>query len=679
MSDFKLSGNTFDSVEEDISTLKELFPSIVTEDNEIDFDELRDIFEKNGETVVDDSEEHYKFTWWGKKETKRVAKESTTKTLRPLLNDSKNWEDTENIYIEGDNLESLKILLGAYRNSIKMIYIDPPYNTGKDFVYKDNRSENIKEHLENTGQLNEDGFLFENAKTDGKFHSNWLNMMYPRLYLARKFLTEDGVIFVHIDDNELFNLEKIMDEIFGENCFVNLLTIKTKVAGVSGSHLGKSLQNNAEYILIYSKNELNFHIDNIPKDKKELFSFITEMELNNKSWKYTSVMKNEGDKEYVKSIKTGNGDEIKIFKHSNYQFMPISKISKNEFDNDLKKAYYAYIDKIFRTTNAQSSIRRRIMDETKDIDSDLISIEYIPTKGKNEGKLTKLYYKDKKRNLIAFLSDVVSQQEDGIYKLDNKGNIWTDINYNNLKNEASLSFPNGQKPIQLINYLMDMFDMDNELIMDFFSGSATTAHSVMYYNLIKNSNCNFIMVQIPEEISKKDNLYSEGFKNICDVGKERIRRAGDKILEESDNKDLDIGFKVFKVDESNFIPWNPVIENESDANQAILSTGNNIVEGRSELDLIYELMLKHLNVELTCPFDEKTINNHKIYVIDEGYALICLDFNIDESITGDLLNLKEELMTEHCEVILRDDALDDNLAINIYETLKSQDVEFHTI
>ena len=175
MSDFKLSGNNFDSVEEDISTLKELFPSIITGDNEIDFDELREIFERNGETVVDDSEEHYSFTWWGKKESKRIAKESTTKTLRPSLKDSKAWDDTENIYIEGDNLEVLKILLGSYRNSIKMIYIDPPYNTGHDFVYKDNRTETEREHLENTGQISEEGFLFENARTDGKYHSNYVN------------------------------------------------------------------------------------------------------------------------------------------------------------------------------------------------------------------------------------------------------------------------------------------------------------------------------------------------------------------------------------------------------------------------------------------------------------------------------------------------------------------------
>ena len=234
------------------------------------------------------------------------------------------------------------------------------------------------------------------------------------------------------------------------------------------------------------------------------------------------------------------------------------------------------------------------------------------------------------------------------------------------------------KPTELIEYLIQLGSNDDDYILDFFSGSATTAEAVIKCNYENNSNRKFILIQIPELTPEKSTAFKSGYKNICEIGKERIRRAGDKILEKSGNKDLDIGFKVFKVDESNFIPWNPLIESENDAKQAILTTGNNIVDGRSELDLIYELLLK-LNMELTCSIEEKNINNHKIYVIDEGYALICLDSNIDESITNDLLQLKEDLMTEHCEVILRDDALDDNLAINIYETLKTNNMEFHTI
>ena len=556
-----------------------------------------------------------------------------------------------------------------------MIYIDPPYNTGNDFVYTDDYSDNLNNYLKISGQISDSDDssksmrLTTNSESDGRFHSNWLNMMYPRLKLARNLLKDTGVIFVHIDDNELSNLKKIMDDVFGENCFVNIITIKTKVAGVSGSHLGKSLQNNAEYILIYSKNENCFKIDNIPKDKKELHSFIKEMEINNKSWKYTSVIKNEGKREYVKSILTGNGDEIKIYKHSGYEFVPITKIIKNEFDGDSKKAYYKYINQIFRTTNAQSSIRKRIMDETKDIDSDLISIEYIPTKGKNEGKLTKLFYKDEKRNLIAFLRDVVSQEADGIYKLDNKGNIWFDINYNNLKNEASLSFPNGQKPIQLINYLLDMFDIENEIIMDFFSGSATTAHSVLYSNSINGKSSKYIMVQIPEKISEKDNLYKEGFVNICEIGKERIRRAGDKILEESDNIDLDIGFKVFKLDSSNFKKWDPDYNN---IQQSL--TVDQIKDERTDEDLIYEIMLKY-GINLTYPIEQ----HDNIYSVGFGALIICLSDNITTEITNTILKISNNSSVSR--VVFKDSGFaSDSDKTNIKEILKTNHIdEFITI
>ena len=670
MKESVLTGESKDIVLDNISKLKKIFPEVVTEDK-IDFKKLELIL--GGE--VDDSHEKYNFTWPGKTQAIKESQKQSTGTLRPCKEESKNWDTTQNLYIEGDNLEVLKLLQKGYYNKIKMIYIDPPYNTGNDFVYTDDYSDNLNNYLKISGQIldSDDSSksmrLTTNSESDGRFHSNWLNMMYPRLKLARNLLKDTGVIFVHIDDNELSNLKKIMDDVFGENCFVNIITIKTKVAGVSGSHLGKSLQNNAEYILIYSKNENCFKIDNIPKDKKELHSFIKEMEINNKSWKYTSVIKSEGKREYVKSILTGNGDEIKIYKHSGYEFVPITKIIKNEFDGDSKKAYYKYINQIFRTTNAQSSIRKRIMDETRDIDSDLISIEYIPTKGKNEGKLTKLFYKDKKRNLIAFLRDVVSQEADGIYKLDNKGNIWFDINYNNLKNEASLSFPNGQKPIQLINYLLDMFDMENEIIMDFFSGSATTAHSVLYSNLINGKSSKYIMVQIPEKISEKDNLYKEGFVNICEVGKERIRRAGDKLLEESDNIDLDIGFKVFKLDSSNFKKWDPDYNN---IQQSL--TVDQIKNERTDEDLIYEIMLKY-GINLTYPIEQ----HDNIYSVGFGALIICLSDNITTEIANTILEISNNSSVSR--VVFKDSGFaSDADKTNIKEILKTNHIdEFITI
>lgn len=635
MSDFKLSGNNFDSVEEDISTLKELFPSIVTGDNEIDFDELREIFEKNGETVVDDSEEHYKFTWWGKKDAKRVAKESTTKTLRPSKKDSKNWDDTENIYIEGDNLYALKILLGSYRNSIKMIYIDPPYNTGHDFVYKDNRTETEKEHLESTGQLSEEGFLFENAKTDGKFHSNWLNMIYPRLYIARKLLTNDGIIFISIDDNELENLKKVCNEIFGEENFIGQWNwYKSQTP----PNLSKKIKKNVEYILCYEKVR------------------------NNNKYK--------GLKKISKSDDPLTKPQNTIKKLT---FNP-GTLNINMPDKIVKKGIYGtekYPNKLLNDLIVENNTNKNLVEfENKFIwvQDKLIEELEKGTKVNLSKNLVLSYKKSDYENEVP--TNFIDAETGNT--TENAGKNLTEL-FDNIK---VFDYP---KPVELIKFLFNFYKSDeNEILLDFFSGSAATAEAIFKSNIEENRNDKFILVQIPEEIDEKSATYNAGYKTICDIGKERIRRAGDKILQESGNEELDIGFKVFKVDESNFIPWNPVI-NKDNVEQAILSTENNLVDGRSELDLIYELLLKHLNLELTCSIEEKLSNNHKIYVIDEGFALICLDSNIDESITNDLIQLKQDAMTEYCQVILRDDALDDNLAINIYETLKTNNMEFHTI
>lgn len=613
MSEFKLHGNNFDSVEADIATLKELFPSIVTGDNEIDFDELREIFDKSGETVVDDSEEHYKFTWWGKKEAKRVAKQLTTKTLRPSKKDSKNWDDTENIYIEGDNLDALKILLGSYRNSIKMIYIDPPYNTGHDFVYKDDRSENIKEHLENTNQLSEDGFLFENAKTDGKYHSNWLNMLYPRLYIARKLLTDDGVIFISIDDNEVENLKKVCNEIFGEENFVCQFVWKSKLGKVGTTSTISTVH---EYILCFGKKVHNLSFKMIETKKEGRIE-------NLRQWGQADRREDRPSMFYPIEI---DGKSI----------LPIKEDGSEG-----------------RWRVGQEKARQLL-------NNGLLEV-------RKKGDIYNIYRKFENSISVTpydtLLLDEVGTTAKGAYVLKDLG-LTKVFDYS--------------KPIDLIQFFTKLSTDEDDYILDFFSGSSSTAHAIFELNKNEKTSRKFIMVQIPEKTDKKSNAYISGFNNICEIGKERIRRAGDKILEESENKDLDIGFKVFKVDESNFIPWNPIIENTNDANQAILATENNIVDGRSELDLIYELLLK-LNMELTCSIDEEIINNHKFYIIDDGYVLICLDSNIEESITKDLLKLKDDLMTEHCEVILRDDALDDNSAMNIYETLKSNNVEFHTI
>ncbi|MBQ8999139.1 MAG: site-specific DNA-methyltransferase [Clostridium sp.] len=673
----KISGASMDIVADNISKLKELFPEVFCEDK-IDFERLQEVLGN----YIEDKEERYRFEWNGKSKAIRIAQTSSTGTLRPCKEESKNWDTTQNIYIEGDNLEVLKLLQKNYQGKVKLIYIDPPYNTGKDFVYPDNYIDNIKNYLAVTGQFDEENNkITTNVETSGRFHTDWLNMMYPRLRLARNLLSDEGAIFISIDEKEVSNLKKICDELFGEQNFVNIITCKTKVAGVSGSNLGKSLQDNTEYCLVYSRNIDNFSIIKAPVKKQEIIEYIKAMEVLNKSWKYTSVITDLDDGEFVKSIKDGNGDEIKVYKHKKYNISSINKIAKEEFNGEINKVYYKYINNIFRTTNAQSSIRARVMDECSEIEEDIISIEYIPQKGKNAGKITKLFYKDKARNLITWLSDVIKEEDEKIYKLDNNGNLWDDLQYNNLTKEGNIKFPNGKKPLQMINDIVNMVVESGDIVLDFFSGSATTAHSVMALNA-EDSGCRkFIMVQFPEIIQPNDKdrkeyiqyLKEEGIKPIIsEVGKERIRRAGEQIVKEVNNAKVDIGFKVFKLDSSNIKKWNPDYDNLEQSFDDILE---NFVLDRTEEDVVYEIMLKY-GIDLTYPVEERVINGKEVFSVGFGALIICLDDNITLDVVNGIVELKEELEPEICRVVFKDNGFaNDSVKTNAVQILKRNNIK----
>lgn len=637
----KVNGETFDIVEENIDKLKELFPCIINGDNQVDFEVLRDLFEKNGDEVVEDDEEHYKFTWWGKKEAKKIAKEKITKTLRPSKEDSKNWDDTKNIYIEGDNLEALKILLGSYRNRIKMIYIDPPYNTGSDFIYHDKFDETDREYLENTNQLTEDGYLKKNADTDGKYHSNWLNMMYPRLVLAKNFLTEDGVIFISIDDNEVDNLRKICDNIFGPSNFLSLITVIVKPEGRRYGFFAKT----QEYLLAYSKN----------KDLVDLNEIIVE----GSSFEYEDSKGGYN----LKDLRNGN---VKAFNHINRP--------------NLRYPFYVNLDSLDENGFCEVTVEYNPnFKEVWPIEKDDLKSVWRWDKNKAYNESDDLIARVGRDNIIR-----IYQKRRKLTQIPKT--FWYDKNFisnkgtkdlNDLFDDKMFDFP---KPINFIKRILEIGSFKNSIILDFFSGSSTTAQAIIKINNEDKGNRKFIMVQIPEEVDKDSKAYKEGYENICEIGKERIRRAGDKIVEESGNNELDIGFKVFKVDESNFIPWNSNLNREN-IKQAILSTGNNLVEGRKEIDLIYELLLK-LNLDLNSSIDEVTLDNdnkNKIYIIENGFMFICLDNNINQSLASDLLDLKKELKSDYCQVVLLDSALNDEVSININETLSSEGVSFYTI
>ncbi len=380
-------------------------------------------------------------TWIGKDEQPQVEP-------RILLHDpSKDYGDpnARNMLIHGDNLLALKALEQQFAGQVKCIYIDPPYNTGAAFEHYDDNLE----------------------------HSIWLGLMKARLEILKNLLAPEGGICVQIDAIEMAYLKVLMDEIFGRNNFVNIISVKTKIAGVSGSNLGKSLQDNIEFILMYARDLSKFALHTIPQKRQELMDYIDSYSREGKSWKYTSVLKSIDEGTYIKSFYAGNGDEIKLFKHADFEICSVGQIARDEFDGNLQKAYYTYIDSVFRTTNAQTSIRTKVIEETKEFNNTgLFSIEYVPIKGRNAGKTIRSYYKDS--NLVAWLRDVVSQDGNSIFKLDNSGNLWDDIQYNNLTKEGNVQFPNGKKPESLVGRVIDMLSDPGDLVLDSFLGSGTT-------------------------------------------------------------------------------------------------------------------------------------------------------------------------------------------------------------
>ena len=391
----KITGNSpeaksLDITQQNIEQLKLLFPDVFSE-NKIDVNALTEQLVESGGEVVNPEEERYNFTWNGKTKARQIAQTPSTGTLRPSKEESVNWDTTENLFIEGDNLEVLKLLQKSYHKKVKMIYIDPPYNTGSDFVYKDNFRDNIQNYLEQTNQVDDQGNkLSTNSDTSGRYHSDWLNMMHPRLKLARNLLTEDGVIFISIDDSEANNLVKICNEVYGEDNFINQISVKAKPsAGASGGGEDVKLKKNVEYLLCYCKSRSEFTRFNDVYDSHSLFSYIKEYKDSGKSWKYTRVLTSLGDREHFKDIKDGSGEVIKIYKHENVVIETITNIAKKEGITE-EDVYIKYFEEIFRDTNAQSSIRQRVLDATDNLDT-FYSIEYVPTSGRNKNKLTTLY------------------------------------------------------------------------------------------------------------------------------------------------------------------------------------------------------------------------------------------------------------------------------------------------
>ena len=643
----KMKFESPDMTAQNIDRIAALFPNCVTEASDghggikraINFELLKQMLSPD----VVDGDERYEFTWVGKKAAIVEANKPIRKTLRPCVEESKNWDTTENLYIEGDNLEVLKLLQESYLGKVKMIYIDPPYNTGNDFIYADDFMRSQEEENEQMGMYDEDeNRLFKNTDTNGRFHSDWCSMIYSRLMLARNLLTDDGVIFISIDDGEAENLKKMCDEIFGADNYINTISLKLKnIAGASGGGEDKRLKKNMEFILLYAKSyKAISQFENV-YSYTPISEMVEQYRADGISWKYTTALVNAGEKVYVGSTVDGDGEEIKIYKRINYAIKSISEIMKSETLTE-REAYDKYANCIFQTAMPQSSIRPRVMEKVKEIgiDSDLYSIEYVPKSGRNKGTLYEQFYKGENFRLFAWLRDVAEDIDGVLYKKDLQGTLWDFVGETkNLTKEGDVPFPNGKKPVKLLIQMLKMIAKENDIILDFFSGSATTAHAVMQLNAEDGGHRKFIMVQLPEKCDEKSEAYKAGSKNICEIGKERIRRAGEKIKSESPmtTQDLDVGFRVLKLDDTNM---KDVYYAPDDYDQGMLAgLESNIKDDRTDLDLLFGCLIDW-GLPLSLPYKSEQIDGCTVHTYNDGDLIACFDANIPESVVKEIAKRK---------------------------------------
>lgn len=450
---------------ERLETLKKMFPDLFTNEGKLNINELKKVVDPESVSET----ERYEFRWFGKSSAKRNAFSPSNATLVYDEARSVNPSETENLIIEGENLEVLKLLSTAYREKVKCIYIDPPYNTGSDLIYNDDFSQDRKSYWEDAG-VTENGVKIDtNIEIDGRYHSNWLNMMYSRLLIARTLLKDDGAIFISIDDNEVHHLKKLCDEVFGEDNYINTVSIKAKPsAGASGGGEDKRLKKNTEYLMIYVKNRDIEALDlDKAYDEVKLTDHIQYMRDEKKSWKYTRVLKDFGTNELTTTVKDGDGNDIKIFTHKKFVMKSISELVEEENISE-EEVYKKYFTTVFRDTNAQSSIRSRVMSAIGKEDG-LFSIQYIPRSGRNKGQLTTVYYKGTNKDQIAWLKDIAVENGTDITIRAKTGTLWLDFNWNNVSKEGDISFPNGKKPISFIQRMLELStNAENEdLILDF--------------------------------------------------------------------------------------------------------------------------------------------------------------------------------------------------------------------
>ena len=640
----KLKMQSLDVTSSNINKIAQLFPQCVTEYKDkdgktvlgIDFEKLRDELSAD---VIDEGEERYLFTWPDKKTHAHLANTSTTKTLRPCREESVNFDHTQNLYIEGDNLDVLKVIRETYIGKVKMIYIDPPYNTGNDFVYNDDFSQDADEYQENSGQLDEEGNrLVQNTESNGRFHTDWLNMIYPRLKVAKDLLSDDGVIFISIDDNELANLKKVCDEIFGSMNYVNTFAWVNNLTGRQIS--GKGAAKTWESILVYAKNIANistFSI-NIPFAKKNMPSSYIGLNKDIRTDKYGSFA--VGDTLYNHNRKFNEETRpnlvFSIFYNPNTQ-----EIKSGEIGESL-----AGFIEILPHSNGDGVHKYHAWRWSRQkVDTESYNLIVLPTNKNGYEIYTRI-----REFETTTLKDVITNISNGDSEVQKL-----------FDNHKYFDYP---KSVALMLSLIS-FTNKSALILDFFSGSATTAHAVMQLNAEDGGNRKFIMVQLPEKTDEKSEAYKAGYKNICEIGKERIHRAGKKIKEGNADKEgidkLDIGFRVLKLDSSNMqdVYYTPKEFTERDL------FADNVKPDRTAEDLLFQVMLD-LGVELSATIDQRTIDGKHVFFVNDNYLVACFDENIAESTITEIAKMKPYYF------VMRDSSLaSDNVADNfdqLFET-----------
>lgn len=601
-------GESLDVVNENLDALKTIFPEAFTEDG-VNFDSLRQLL---GDEVAD-GEENYGLNWHGKKKARQIALTPSMGTLRPCPEESMDWDTTQNLFIEGDNLEVLKLLQKSYAGKVKMIYIDPPYNTGKEFIYPDRFQDNLDTYLKYTGQKDDEGFtLSSNAESSGRYHTNWLNMMYPRLKLAKNLLRDDGIVFVSIDDNEMKNLIALMDDIFGEENAVGTVCWKNKYGAGAKT---KGFIEVHEYILCYSKTALS------------------DIE---------SVLSEEQIKLYDK-----NRDE----KYETRGGFVTQPLMTNSLDDRVNLQYEIEHD-------GDTILPRKQWVWAKDRLLDAISNNEVVFKKKTNGEYSvraKVYLRDesgilRKGKPLSLLNGPFNQE--GTKEVAG------------LIGENIFSFP---KPANLVRHFFGFTvngkEDSNGVYLDFFAGSCPSAQAVLNLNVQDGGNRRFIMVQLPEPCGDKSKAFKAGFRTIADIGQERIRRSVAQIKKQQPDYEGDLGFKLFKLGSSNIRAWNP---DKSDLEQTLLDHTEHLVEGRSETDVLYELLLKR-GVDLTVPIEEKNVEGKSVYSIGYGVLFACLDTSIKrdevEKLAQGIINWHKELdPASDTQIVFRDSAFSDDIA-----------------